>query len=65
MASLKRADACENGPCDFTNRERIWMENELDKLGITHYPSDANFILMRSGIIYMRTEKTEDPGSGL
>lgn len=36
--------------CDFTNRERIWMENELNKLGITHYPSDANFILMRSGI---------------
>ena len=44
--------------CDFTNRERIWMENELDKLGITHYPSDANFILMRSGInLYEKLKK--------
>lgn len=49
MASLKERMRVKR-TCDFTNRERIWMENELDKLGITHYPSDANFILMRSGI---------------
>ena len=31
---------------------------ETDKLGITHYPSDANFILMRSGInLYEKLKK--------
>ena len=57
MASLKERMRVKR-TCDFTNRERIWMENELDKLGITHYPSDANFILMRSGInLYEKLKK--------
>ena len=57
MASLKEGMRVKR-TCDFTNRERIWMENELNKLGITHYPSDANFILMRSGInLYEKLKK--------
>ena len=57
MASLKERMRVKR-TCDFTNRERIWMENELDKLGITHYPSDANFILMRSGINLQQLQRS-------
>lgn len=34
----------------YVLEERIWMEKQLDRLGVEYLPADANFILLRSGI---------------
>ena len=33
---------------EFTTRERKWMEKELDKIGISHMESHANYLLIES-----------------
>ena len=33
---------------EFTTRERKWMEQQLERLGITYFRSDANYLLLKS-----------------
>lgn len=47
LAALSEADRVERTRA-FVKEERRWMEERLDQIGVKHFPSAANYILLRS-----------------